>query len=95
MCLCASPVTLLSDDQLYSLNLTANYTQDASTGATVLPGPGCPLSAIKDPYEADFCPLTNVIHPNFNSEKCVTVPAYANGVKVEMYVACLNHLTIV
>ena len=93
MCLCASLATPLSDDQLYSLDLI--YTQDASTGASVPPGPGCPLSAIKDPYDADFCPLTNVIHPNFNSKKCVTVPSYADGVKVKMYVACLDHLTIV
>jgi len=88
MCLCAPPVTPLPDDQSYSLK------QNASTGATIpTPSPeiGCPRSAIKDPLGAALCPLTNGIHPNFNSKKCVEVQRYADGAKVDVYVVYLTH----
>ena len=39
--------------------------------------------------------MTDVIHPNFNSNLCVTVLSYVNGGAVEVYVAYVNHSVIV
>ena len=90
MHLCASPVTPLPDDQFLNLNCTQNPTN----GNLLVPKDGCPPKAAANPGKV-ICPLTNVIHPNFDSKICVTVPVYANGADVAVYVACMIHLMIV
>jgi len=83
MCLCASPVTP-PDDQFLNLN----YTQK---GPSFLPKPpDCPPLV-----NAPICPITSVIHPKSKPGLCVTVPSYAPGVQVEVYVAYVNYSMIV
>src|SRR6266545_2552134 len=80
-------------NHLYKLELhTHTHIQNATTGTNIPPKGNCLPTAVRDPFWAVQCPLTNVIHLNFESGICATIPRIANDVQVEVYVVDCSEL---
>jgi len=71
-----------------SLKDSANwFAQNVNTGSLLTSVPGCPGTALVDPYEF-WCPMRSTVHPNFKISKCMDVRSadYTNGTPVQMSV---------